>query len=182
MKKCVTVLCVMLMVFMGLSGCKQSPANQEANVPIASGEDETYSGGLQVELYAYDTSEDQQYITIYELAPDVPITAENIIKAYQTQVMEGVYGLAVGVNEVRLSQDSPNKLYIDFKGDDMEALNLEEGSEGNYFGGLAASITANIPEIGEIYYSIDGNDFIIGHLWFSKSEPFWTSHEEPTEE
>ena len=110
---------------------------------------------------------------------------ESIIKAYQTQVMEGVYGKAVEVNEVKRvagSQAGQDKLYIDFKAADVESLGLGSGSEGNYFGDLAQSITANIPEITEIYYTMDGGDFVTGHLWFSKDEPFWYEHEEPAEE
>ena len=36
--------------------------------------------------------------------------------------------------------------------------------------------------IRDSYYTMDGGDFVTGHLWFSKDEPFWYEHEEPAEE
>ena len=185
MKKYLSMGCLILMMLGLLSGCAQNTPKQEVTPVTPTEEEETYQSGPQVELYAYDAEEDQQYVTICELAPGETITPENIIKAYQTQVMEGVYGTAVNVNEVKLVKGTGqghDKLYIDFKASDVQSLGLGSGSEGNYFGDLAESITANIPDITEIYYTMDGGDFITGHLWFSKDEPFWYEHEEPIEE
>lgn len=184
MKKTATIGFIILMLLGTLAGCGQKEVKQAEtpNAPIV--DDETYESGPQVELYAYDAEEDQQYVTICELAADESITPESVIKAYQTQVMEGVYGKSVGVNEVNriAGGGAGDKLYIDFTAADVEALDLGSGSEGNYFGDLAQSITANIPEITEIYYTMDGGDFVTGHLWFNKAEPFWYEHEEPREE
>lgn len=185
MKKYWTVGLMVLMMLGLLSGCGQNSNKQEAIPETPTEEEESYESGPQVELYAYDAEEDQQYVTICELATGESITPENIIKAYQTQVMEGVYGKAVQVNDVTVvkgTQEGHDKLYIDFKAADVESLGLGSGSEGNYFGDLAQSITANIPEITEIYYTMDGGDFVTGHLWFSKDEPFWYEHEDPVEE
>ena len=185
MKKYVTMGLMFLVMLGLLSGCAQNTPKQEETPAASTEEEDTYQSGQQVELYAYDAQEDQQYVTICELAQGESVTPESIIKAYQTQVMEGVYGKAVEVNEVKRvagSQAGQDKLYIDFKAADVESLGLGSGSEGNYFGDLAQSITANIPEITEIYYTMDGGDFVTGHLWFSKDEPFWYEHEEPAEE
>lgn len=185
MKKYVTMGLMFLVMLGLLSGCAQNTPKQEETPAASTEEEDTYQSGPQVELYAYDAQEDQQYVTICELAQGESVTPESIIKAYQTQVMEGVYGKAVEVNEVKRvagSQAGQDKLYIDFKAADVESLGLGSGSEGNYFGDLAQSITANIPEITEIYYTMDGGDFVTGHLWFSKDEPFWYEHEEPAEE
>ena len=185
MKKYVTMGLMFLVMLGLLSGCAQNTPKQEEKPAASTEEEDTYQSGPQVELYAYDAQEDQQYVTICELAQGESVTPESIIKAYQTQVMEGVYGKAVEVNEVKRvagSQAGQDKLYIDFKAADVESLGLGSGSEGNYFGDLAQSITANIPEITEIYYTMDGGDFVTGHLWFSKDEPFWYEHEEPAEE
>ncbi len=185
MKKYVTMGLMFLVMLGLLSGCTQNTPKQEETPAASTEEEDTYQSGPQVELYAYDAEDDQQYVTICELASGESVTPENIIKAYQTQVMEGVYGKAVEINEVKRtagSQAGHDKLYIDFKAADVESLGLGSGSEGNYFGDLAQSITANIPEITEIYYTMDGGDFVTGHLWFSKDEPFWYEHEEPAEE
>ena len=185
MKKYVTMGLMFLVMLGLLSGCAQNTPKQEETPAASTEEEDTYQSGPQVELYAYDAQEDQQYVTICELAQGESVTPESIIKAYQTQVMEGVYGKAVELNEVKRvagSQAGQDKLYIDFKAADVESLGLGSGSEGNYFGDLAQSITANIPEITEIYYTMDGGDFVTGHLWFSKDEPFWYEHEEPAEE
>ncbi len=185
MKKHLTMGCLVLMMLAVLSGCAQNVPKQEPTPTAPIEEEEPYESGPQIELYAYDAQEDQQYITICELAPGEQVSPENVIKAYQTQVMEGVYGTIVQVNEVRLvqgSQQGHDRLYIDFKASDVQSLGLGSGSEGNYFGDLAESITANISDITEIYYTMDGGDFVTGHLWFSKDEPFWYEHEEPVEE
>ena len=178
MRKKFIILCLLLTVgLVSACGKETPPQTQTPQTPAGDTQDD-YEAGPQIELFAYDAVEDQQYITIYELQPDQEVTPENVAKAYQTQVMEGVYGQAVGINEVRVDGQ---RVYIDFKAADVEALGLGSGSEGSYFGNLAASIAANIPDIEAIYYSMDGNDFVTGHLWFDKDEPFWYPHEAPEE-
>lgn len=57
----------------------------------------------------------------------------------------------------------------------MQALELEQGSEGMLFYNLARSIDENLGDIDEIYFTMDGNqDFQLGHLWFEASRPFYS--------
>lgn len=174
-----------MILMMGLlAGCGNEKPTEDAPPVTPTETDEDYVAGPQIELYAYDAVEDQQYVTIYELAAGEAITPENIVKAYQTQIMEGIYGKVVQVNDISLTNISADsqRLHIDFSATDVEGLGLGSGSEGSYFGNLAESIAKNLPEITEIYYTMDGGDFITGHLWFSKNDPFWYAHEEPIEE
>ena len=82
MKKYATMGLMFLLILGLFSGCGQNAPKQENPPAAPAEEEESYQSGPQVELYAYDAQEDQQYITICELAQGESVTPENIIKAY----------------------------------------------------------------------------------------------------
>ncbi len=176
MKKWTVLFCILTLLAWTAIGCTQQ--ENPVDEPPQTDNEQPVEQGAEITLYSYNIDRDEQMTTVYTLLPDEEITVENIVKAYQDQIMEGLYEKVVAVNSIT-SQE--NSVWIDFKGEDIENLGLGSGSEGNYFGDLARSIDANMAEIDYIYYTVDGDDFMTGHLIFDKNEPFWIRTDGPIE-
>lgn len=181
---CLLTLSLLLVFALSASGCgqKEEVAVQGPEVQPVEQEEEIET--VLVVLYAYDAEEDDTYTVVTEVAKE-NFGAKAIVEAYQTSVIQGIYGQNVGINEVKevapSSDDTQDgKVYIDFDGAGM--LELEDGLRGQFWGNLARSIDENLGYIDEIYYTMDGGkNFVSGHLRFLATEPFWYANQQPTE-
>lgn len=173
MKKLMIAVGALLLTMFLMAGCGTVKTPEEPAPVLVLAEP-----AEQVILYAYDAEEQKSYNTVCELSQGQEISVENVVTAYQSQVISGVYNQTLAINSMVVENGS---LYLDFNAEDVGNLQLESGTEGNFFGDLARTIEANLPTIEQIFYTMDGEDLVIGHLMFSKDEPFWYGVDVPQE-
>ena len=162
-------LCFLLVV---LSGCgtaadeTQPVENDENSVQVA--EDSVY-----ITLYMpAENSQEAITTTMVTAVAEDALSVETIVAEYNQLVVESLCGNTFVVNEVK---EDNHKAWVDFDSASLQALELEQGSEGMLFYNLARSIDENLGDIDEIYFTMDGNqDFQLGHLWFEASRPFYS--------
>lgn len=170
MKRYIMLMCILCVSLSLLFGC-----STEDDKPTASLPDEAMT---TIVLYAYDALEDDTYSTVYEVAEE-DFNLEKVVEAYDTVVVQGVYGKELKINEIKRIDD---KVWIDFDSESVNAMGLGSGTEGQLFGDLAHSINSNIETVEEIYYTMDnGKDFETGHLLFTADRPFWYGDTEQLE-
>ncbi len=172
-------LCFLLVV---LSGCgaaadeTQTVENDENSVQVA--EDSVYitlympAENSQEEQNNGQSEEEAITTTMVTAVEEDVLSVETIVAEYNQLVVESLCGTTFVVNEVK---EENRKAWVDFDSASLQALELEQGSEGMLFYNLARSIDENLGDIDEIYFTMDGNqDFRLGHLWFEASRPFYS--------
>ena len=172
-------LCFLLVV---LSGCgaaadeTQPVENDENSVQVA--EDSVYitlympAENSQEEQGNGQSEEEAITTTMVTAVAEDALSVETIVAEYNQLVVESLCGTTFVVNEVK---EENHKAWVDFDSASLQALELEQGSEGMLFYNLARSIDENLGDIDEIYFTMDGNqDFQLGHLWFEASRPFYS--------
>lgn len=181
MKKRIMLICIIALIGTFVFGCTAKKDEPPVS-NVGTEQQEEYEAGEQITLYSYNAERDEQMTTVYELQPGEAISVENVVKAYQNQIMDGLYKKVVAINSITIKESNNGvNVWIDFKADDVISLGLGSGSEGSYYGDLARSIEANIAEVNCIYYSMDGKNFETGHLLFETTEPFWIRTNGPEE-
>ena len=170
------ICCLMLILLTGCAKNADVPSDEVDNNEKISAEESSVVG-QSVVLYAYDGVEDQSYTTVCTIHSE-KMSVEDVALAYLDYVGKDIYGQDVQIKEIIVKDD---QVWIDFDGASIDNMTLGSGSEGQFFGDLARSLVSNFEEINEIYYSMDNQDFVTGHLWFDKDRPFWYSHEEPND-
>ncbi len=65
------------------------------------------------------------------------------------------------------------KLYIDFT-DKIYESNFGTAGEATLLESIAGAYLDNLPDVNEIYYSVEGKDYTTGHFELSKDIPFET--------
>ena len=172
-------LCFLLVV---LSGCgaaadeTQPVENDENSVQVA--EDSVYitlympAENSQEEQGNGQSEEEAITTTMVTAVAEDALSVETIVAEYNQLVVESLCGNTFVVNEVK---EDNHKAWVDFDSASLQALELQQGSEGMLFYNLARSIDENLGDIDEIYFTMDGNqDFQLGHLWFEASRPFYS--------
>ena len=172
-------MCFLLVV---LSGCgaaadeTQPVENDENSVQVA--EDSVYitlympAENSQEEQGNGQSEEEAITTTMVTAVAEDALSVETIVAEYNQLVVESLCGNTFVVNEVK---EDNHKAWVDFDSASLQALELEQGSEGMLFYNLARSIDENLGDIDEIYFTMDGNqDFQLGHLWFEASRPFYS--------
>lgn len=105
------------------------------------------------------------------VSPD-ELSAASVVQAYNSLVIEPEYGKQIEILDV---QEKDSQVWVDFDSESVENLGIEEGYEGQVFYNLARSIVANLNNVDEIYFTMDGGqDFTLRHLWFEASRPFYS--------
>lgn len=154
----------------------QPVENDENSVQVA--EDSVYitlympAENSQEEQGNGQSEEEAITTTMVTAVAEDALSVETIVAEYNQLVVESLCGNTFVVNEVK---EDNHKAWVDFDSASLQALELEQGSEGMLFYNLARSIDENLGDIDEIYFTMDGNqDFQLGHLWFEASRPFYS--------
>lgn len=176
------LLC-MLLCMTSLTGCK---TEEPDDVLIAESTEQSVQveDGIYIMLYmlnddsweteidaATEDADAELTTTVVAEISKADLNAETIVNKYNEIVVQSLYGELFTVNQVRETDQS---VIIDFDADSLAAVGITEGEEGQLFYNLARSIDENLGDVNEVYLTMDGgNDFRLGHLWFSAAEPFY---------
>lgn len=181
------LLCVLFcMTFM--TGCKVEKMEEaEETVFIAESTEQSAQVEDSIYIILYMLNEDSWETEIHADIEDADaelttrvvaeisekdLNANTIVQKYNEIVVQSLYGEVFTVNTVT---QTDSKVTIDFDSASMEAVGIVEGEEGQILYNLARSIDENLGDVNEVYLTMDGgNDFRLGHLWFSAAEPFYS--------
>ena len=177
-KKTAVLLLAMFLLMLILGGCgahgqsAEDAVQQETDAQSAEGEYVMlYLTGL-IEETEEDANGAPVTSTMVAEIETEPATADAIADAYNRMVVETIYGQPMTINDV---QQNGGTVKVDFDSKSVEALPIEEGTEGMVFYNLARSIDENLGDVDEIYFTMDGGkDFVLGHLWFESGRPFYS--------
>lgn len=179
-RKLSILLLIGLLVF-PLYGCgnDEKPEEEAATEDVELAEDEVYAT-----LYMTTEPEEDENLeenpefkdmttTVVTVVKKDDLNAKTIAEEYNHMVVESLYGQEFKVNDVK---NEDNAVKVDLDSESIKELGIEEGTEGYLFYNLARSIAENVNGVDEVYLTMDGGkDFILNHLWFEASRPFYTT-------
>lgn len=160
-KRALCLLCISLLLMLSACGQKEEVSVQAPEVlPIEQEEQEETA---LIVLYAYDDIEDDTYSVVTEIE-QASFGVEAIVEAYQTSIIQGIYGQKILINDIKTVAPSSEtaqdgKVYIDLDGASIQQLNLDDNSKDQFFANLSRSIDENLGYIDKIYYTMDGKNF-----------------------